>query len=145
MIRHAKPQTFRHRGLSFLEISIVIGVLMALTVILFVGVRAWRTGSDRANCILNQRTMQMAVRSMQNMYGYRNGSQPNGESVVEALWRREFISRYLLECANGDSACPGGGDYVVANSNQFPPDGQLFMACSLAESRSHAPENVTDW
>lgn len=140
-----KPSVLRHRGLSFLEISIVIGVLMGLTTIMFVGVRAWRKGSDRANCILNQRTMQLAVRSMQNMYGYRNGGQASGPNVVEELLTREFIGNDLYLSATGDRSCPGGGDYVVSNPSRFPEDGEIFMTCSLANSRQHEPENSTDW
>ena len=140
-----KSAMLRQRGMSFIELTIVIGVLMGLTALLFVGVRAWRTGTDRANCIMNQRTMQLAVRSLQNMYGYRNGSEPSGRTVAELLFEREFIGADLYQCATGDRTCPGSGDYVVSDPGRFPYDGELFMTCSLAASRQHQAEGVTDW
>lgn len=140
-----KTAMSKHRGMSFMELTIVIGALMGLTALLFIGVRAWRTGTDRANCIMNQRTMQLAVRSLQNLYGYRNGSEPNGQSVAEALLAREFIGEELYQCATGTRTCPARGDYIVDHPDRFPDDGELFMTCSLADSRQHEAEGTTDW
>jgi len=145
MIHNPKPRRLRHRGLSILELTIVVGVLIGLISLLFVGARAWRIGSDRANCILNQRTMQMAVRSFQNMYGYSNGAQSNGQTIAEALWTREFISQNLYRSAIGEMTCPGGGTYIIQNPNLFPEDGTLFMTCSLANEQEHRPQNFSDW
>ena len=137
---------FRHcRGLTLLEVSLVISMMMMLISLVFVGARAWRIGSDRAKCILNQRTFQMAVRSYQNMYGFPNGAQPNGGNLPESLWTMEFISEHLYNCATGISKCPGGGNYLIADPSRFPDDGVVYMTCSLAESRGHGPENDEDW
>jgi type II secretory pathway pseudopilin PulG len=135
----------RHRGLTLIELTIVLAVMMALLAILFVGARAWRMGSDRSSCILNQRSMQMAVRSYQNMHGLRNGPLPNGESLPEALRSREFINDYLYQCAIGAAVCPGGGEYTIEDPSQFPEYGVLFMTCSLAELRGHIPADTSDW
>ena len=53
-------------GMTLLELTVVILVLLSLVAILFVGARAWRIGSDRASNILNLRNVQQAVRAHAN-------------------------------------------------------------------------------
>jgi prepilin-type N-terminal cleavage/methylation domain-containing protein len=54
-------------GMTLLELTVVILVLLSLISILFVGARAWKKGSDRAANIMNLRNVQQAVRSEANM------------------------------------------------------------------------------
>ena len=54
-------------GMTLLELTVVILVLLSLISILFIGARAWKKGSDRAGCILNIRNAQQAVRGYMNM------------------------------------------------------------------------------
>ena len=140
----------RHlRGVTFLELALVIGMMLALISILFVAARTWRAGSDRSKCIINQRTIQLGVRSFQNMYGYAHGSGLQaGEgttSIVEALRDREFINQRLYDSATGTRTCPAGGSYTVPDPTVFPEEGTLFMACSFADTRRHVPENSDSW
>ena len=60
----------RKSGMTLLELTVVILVLLSLISILFVGARAWKKGSDRSANILNVRNVQQAVRGHQNMRGY---------------------------------------------------------------------------
>ena len=55
-------------GMTLLELTVVILVLLSLISILFIGARAWKKGSDRAGCILNIRNSQQAVRGYLNMH-----------------------------------------------------------------------------
>ena len=57
----------RNAGMTLLELTVVILVLLSLISILFVGARAWKKGSDRAGCIVNIRNVQQAVRGFENM------------------------------------------------------------------------------
>ena len=52
----------RKSGMTLLELTVVILVLLSLISILFIGARAWKKGSDRAGCIMNIRNVQQAVR-----------------------------------------------------------------------------------
>ena len=52
----------RKAGMTLLELTVVILVLLSLISILFIGARAWKKGADRAGCILNIRNVQQAVR-----------------------------------------------------------------------------------
>jgi prepilin-type N-terminal cleavage/methylation domain-containing protein len=45
----------RKTGMTLLELTIVILVLLTLVSILFIGARAWKKGSDRAANIMNLR------------------------------------------------------------------------------------------
>jgi type II secretory pathway pseudopilin PulG len=53
-------------GMTLLELTVVILVLLTLISILFIGARAWKKGSDRAANILNVRNCQQALRGNQN-------------------------------------------------------------------------------
>jgi len=61
--------TKRSRGMTLLELTVVILVLLSLISILFIGARAWKKGSDRAANILNVRNVQQAVRAHANVRG----------------------------------------------------------------------------
>lgn len=59
----------RNAGMTLLELTVVILVLLSLISILFVGARAWKKGSDRSANIMNIRNTQQAMRGHQNMRG----------------------------------------------------------------------------
>ena len=54
-------------GMTLLELTVVILVLLSLISILFVGARAWKKGSDRSANIMNIRNTQQAMRGEENM------------------------------------------------------------------------------
>jgi type II secretory pathway pseudopilin PulG len=57
----------RKSGMTLLELTVVILVLLSLISILFVGARAWKKGSDRSANIMNIRNTQQAMRGHENM------------------------------------------------------------------------------
>ena len=60
-------QNKRKAGMTLLELTVVILVLLSLISILFIGARAWKKGSDRSANIMNIRNCQQAMRGEQNM------------------------------------------------------------------------------
>jgi prepilin-type N-terminal cleavage/methylation domain-containing protein len=56
--RYAKSRS----GMTLLEMTVVILVLLSLTSILFIGAKAWKKGADRSANIMNLRNVQLAVR-----------------------------------------------------------------------------------
>ncbi|MEO5716342.1 MAG: type II secretion system protein [Luteolibacter sp.] len=56
----------RKSGMTILELTVVILVLLALISILFVGATAWKKGADRAANLMNIRNCQQAMRGAQN-------------------------------------------------------------------------------
>jgi len=64
----------RKSGMTLLELTVVILVLLSLISILFVGARAWKKGADRSANIMNIRNVQQAVRGHANMNGLADGA-----------------------------------------------------------------------
>ncbi len=54
-------------GMTILELTIVILVLLALISILFVGAAGWKRGTDKATNLINIRNCQQAMRGHQNV------------------------------------------------------------------------------
>jgi type II secretory pathway pseudopilin PulG len=77
-------KTNRKAGLTLLELTVVILVLLSLIAILFVGARAWKRGADRSANILNIRNVQNAVRGHQNMYNLNIGDTLASTAIVSA-------------------------------------------------------------
>ena len=121
-------------GMTLIELTVVILVLLSLISILFVGARAWKKGSDRAGCIMNIRNVQQAVRSYQNMYNHDVGD------LVAAgdLFGADKFLEVTPDCPD-----PAGG-YTL--SAAITPVGALFMTCDLAAAPdNHAPASFGDW
>ena len=125
-------KTKLNKGMTLIELTVVILVLLSLISVLFIGAKAWKAGSDRAQCILNIRNTQTAGLSWQNMYN---------KNVGDAVASSDLIgSGKFLESA---PTCPAGGTYTLAAT--IPALGTLFNPCSLATSDQHVPANVTGW
>ena len=58
----------RKAGMTLLELTVVILVLLSLIAILFIGARAWKKGSDRSTNLINLRNCQQAMRGHQNTH-----------------------------------------------------------------------------
>ena len=143
------PRSSKRRGFSLLETTVVIAVILSLTTILFVGARAWKNGADRTACIENVKNVQTAVRSYQEVYGYSAGGMPYAEGGTQDIARHLFAKGYITErqiaAIQGDDTCPGGGDYLRSHPDVFPLVGQLYLACSLAATERHVPEENLEW
>ncbi len=72
----------RKSGMTLLELTVVILVLLSLISILFIGARAWKKGSDRAGCILNIRNVQQAMRGHANMHSLLEGTGVVDETII---------------------------------------------------------------
>lgn len=149
MKRNLSPRVARARGLTLLELALVITVLLSLVLLLFIGSRAWKRGSDRTNCLISLRNMQMAARSYQNLYGYTYGGHPYAENgtqdIAELLYQKGYIEQRLFKQAKGQIPCPSGGFYSCETPDVFPISGRLYLKCSLGDSDDHKPEARPDW
>jgi prepilin-type N-terminal cleavage/methylation domain-containing protein len=122
----------RKAGMTLIELTVVILVLLSLIAILFVGASAWKKGSDRAACIMNIRNVQQAVRGHQNM---------SNAAVGDAITSTAIIG------ANGyiqtTPSCPASGSYTLAGT--YPALGTLAYTCSKSTDLQHAPNDTTGW
>lgn len=125
----------RKSGMTLLELTVVILVLLSLISVLFIGARAWKRGADRAACILNIRNVQNAVRSWANM---------NNKRETEAMTQAVIIGTGLF--VEKAPTCPGGGTYDMSALATVPPIGTLAMKCSLGTGpEDHVPDNYEAW
>ncbi len=124
--------TKKQAGLTLIEITLVIAVLLGLISVLFIGVSAYKEGSNRSKCILNISNVQKAVRSYQNLY-----EKNVGDSVAQSTLAG---SGKLLETA---PTCPSSGTYTWGST--IPAVGTAHLTCSLGTSNDHVPTSTTGW
>jgi type II secretory pathway pseudopilin PulG len=125
----------RKAGMTLLELTVVILVLLSLISILFIGARAWKKGSDRAGCIMQIRNVQQAVRSYANMNGVNPAATVTGLQAL-VIGTGKFVEK--------TPACPAAGTYTYVGDT-VPAVGTLYMTCSLATSDQHVPGSYSDW
>lgn len=126
-------------GMTLLELTVVVLVLMSLISILFVGATAWKRGADRSQCIIQIRNVQKGVRCHANFRGLDPGS-----TMTDLKDQVIGYGKYI----ESTPQCPGNGTYAYGTLygiNTIPPIGVLYMDCSLAGSESHKPDNSADW
>jgi len=124
--------TKKQAGLTLIEITLVIAVLLGLISVLFIGVTAYKEGSNRAKCILNISNVQKAARSYQNLYEKDAGDDFASTDIIG--------TGKLIDSA---PECPSNGTYTYAET--FPALGTPIMTCSLSESNDHEPNNTDGW
>jgi prepilin-type N-terminal cleavage/methylation domain-containing protein len=117
------------KGMTLLELTVVILVLLSLISILFIGARAWKEGSDKAGCIMNIRNVQQAVRSYQNMNAQNAGATLASTAITGA--------GNFLEVA---PVCPGAGTYTYKSA--IPEVGTLYVTCGLSSTKGHEPSSI---
>lgn len=124
--------TRKQAGLTLIEITLVIAVLLGLISVLFIGVTAYKEGSNRAKCILNISNVQKAARSYQNLYEMNEG-----DTFTQGLI---IGDGKLIDTA---PACPSGGVYTYVAT--FPALGFPVLACDKAAELDHVPNNMDGW
>ena len=126
-------------GMTLLELTVVILVLLTLISVMFFGAKAWKRGSDRANCILQLHSVQRGLRSYSNLNGFSSGDNaPNLKAQVIGLGK--FIEV--------EPKCPGLGTYGFGQTygaDTIPPVGELYMQCTLSSVEKHIPDSHADW
>jgi type II secretory pathway pseudopilin PulG len=144
------PINKRKAGMTLLELTVVILVLLSLISILFIGARAWKKGSDRAASILQIRNVQQAVRSYANMNGINPGETPvmaEGKTLRGELFGEgKFITNDPEEGTH-----PAGAKFSYAiNAEDVVPDiGTLYMTVEGAtdddDATDYIPTETGDW
>src|SRR5271169_5466129 len=73
-VNRSQGKPTRQSGTTLIELSVVIAVLLLLVGVLFIGITAWKSGANRAACIVNLTSIQKAVRGYENMNGLSTGA-----------------------------------------------------------------------
>lgn len=129
------PCKRRSSGMTLLELTVVILVLLTLIGILFIGARAWKSGSDRAQCMINASNVQKAVRGFQNARGLSEGTFINYVGTI--VGPGCFF--------DSEPTCATYGDYEW--KTQIPTPGVCFIDCWDPDNSAayHYPQNSGDW
>jgi type II secretory pathway pseudopilin PulG len=128
-------------GFTLIELSVMILVMLTFISVLFIGSRAWKRGSDRAQCVMNIRNVQLAVR------GYANSNDLDSGDYLTLLGSNGPPGRAIIGSGNYLETfpmCPGMGLYTI-HGNTVPATGTLYMTCSLSGSERHEPDMYGSW
>ena len=119
-------------GLTLIEVTLVISVLLGLTSVLFVGAKAYKKGAERAKCILNVSAMQKAVRSFQNL----NQMEPG-----DALLKVDMIGPgKMMEL---EPKCPNPLNQYLWRT-VLPKQGTAYIDCNDVDA-DHSPPSTSGW
>lgn len=134
-MRLCKSDPRNARGLTLIEVTLVIAVLLGLISVLFIGVTAYKKGTDRAQCLINSSSVQKAVRSYANIYQLNTG---------DAL----IHSAQLIGSSNmfeSEPLCPQYGTYVW--ETEVPAVGAPYIDCMDPNNSGefHYPQNTMGW
>ena len=119
-------------GLTLIEVTLVVAVLLGLIGVVFIGATSYKEGANRSMCILHISQVQKAVRAYQNIYE-KNFGDTLLESTLVGAGRMLEIS----------PICPSGGTYTWRGT--IPPLDAAYLTCSLAASNDHEPMNTLGW
>ena len=136
-----KPSLPLWGGFTLIELSVMILVILTFISILFIGARAWKRGSDRAQCVMNIRNVQLAVRGYANSNDLDAGSYMTLLGSNGPLGGRSLVRGTIFESL---PQCPGMGLYTI-KGNAVPPIGTLYMTCSLSDDLKPAPDMYGAW
>lgn len=137
-IQQRAPRFARfRRGVTLVELTVVISVLLVMVAVLYIGASAWKNNADRASCVLNIRQMQVAVRAYAN---YNNHYE--GEDISPTNLRNKLIATGSY--FDVTPSCPSTGNYLFGG-NVIPDKGTLYMTCTLASSQNHQPNSFEQW
>ena len=120
-----RSSRLRPAGMTLIEISLVIALLLGLIAVVFLGIGSYRKGSDKAKCKMQLAAAQKAVRSQANFQNLDSGAT---FATTDA-----FGAGKALE---NEPTCPSGGTYTWVGT--IPAIGTAYGACDFTD-----PDGVT--
>jgi competence protein ComGC len=111
----------RPAGVTLIEVSLVIALLLGIVVLLFIGVGSLRKGSDKAKCKMQLASVQKVVRAQANFKDLAPG--------VTFATTEAFGAGMAMENA---PSCPAGGAYTWLGA--IPSIGNAYGACDFADT-----------
>lgn len=89
------------KGVTLIELTIVVSVILVLISVLFVGAEYYRNNSSKSACVINQSAIERAAQVMKNI----NGARPE-----------DFAATYAEGAPLADKVpiCPTAGTYTVS-------------------------------
>ena len=135
------PQQTHPKGVTLIELTVVITMILTLSSSLFFSASYYRDSSDKAACIVQLESMQKAVRSYQNF---------NSLSAGNPITKSDLVGPG--KAIASEVFCPhSGGVYVF--KDEIPAAGVAFATCSdydattgtKDQSLAHNYQNISSW
>jgi type II secretory pathway pseudopilin PulG len=126
-------------GMTLIEISLVIALLLGLIAVVFMGLGTYRQGADKAKCKMQLSAVQKAVRSGANMQNL---------AVNTALATTDVFGAGLL--MENEPRCPADNSQYTW-LGQVPPVSTPYGNCTFAgtgPTSTHIlviPDDTQDW
>ncbi len=111
---------FNNRGLTLIEISLVIALLLGLIAVVFMGIGAYRKGADKAKCKIQLAQTQKAIRAHCNF---------NNLNVGDILVATVVFGPGLP--VEVEPACPSGG--TIAWQGVVPAISTAYGNCNYTD------------
>lgn len=134
--------------MTLLELTVVILVLLSLITVIFVGINAWKRGSDRSQSIVTMRNAQLAVRGEQNTRGL-NASSPGNVVTISNLQDLVFginPDAYINVENVGDvpdHPAPGVNFSITrGNGAEIPEIGEPYISSG---NPTYDPDSTVGW
>jgi type II secretory pathway pseudopilin PulG len=121
----------RNSGMTLIELTVVILVLLALIAVLFVGARAYKEGADTSACVMNLRNVQQAARSEANLQGI----------AIDGALLEGFLVDKGYFAAN--PLCPTDKASPYTYLAVVPAVATLYATCGSAQKAAHVPTDAT--
>src|SRR6187431_1447051 len=115
-----RSRRLRPAGMTLIEISLVIALLLGLIAVVFLGIGSYRKGSDKAKCKMQLAAAQKAVRSQAN---FQNLDQNATFATTDAFGPGKALEN--------EPTCPSGGTYTWVGI--IPAIGAAYGACDFTD------------
>ena len=134
-------------GMTLIEITVVILVLLTLISVLFIGASIYKRGADRAACILNIRNIHQAVRADQNLTNKTpdaaNGMGGDTLTLIDVIYSTATVENYLVA-----PTCPTDGG-IYTKTDRYPSTGTAAVTCLTNGDGvglgDHFPADIQGW
>ena len=141
------PKTSPSRtGMTLIELTVVILVMLSLIGVLFFGATAWKRGSDRAHTILMIRSAQIGMRSHCQIVGLDPDTSPTFTDLPEQIFGEERYvpndGKALGELPNHPAPGQSFG-YVAGDGDIVPPYSSLYISTGGGGGLSDVTYNPT--
>ena len=131
-----RPLLVKASGMTLIEISLVIALLLGLIAVVFLGLGNYRKGADKARCKIQLSQVQKAVRA------YANFNNLDAKAPIASA----FGTGLAME---SEPKCPAGGAYAWLA--EIPEIGTPFGNCDYSEGNithvltTGAGSETVDW
>lgn len=127
---NTSTKRFNQKGLTLIEVSLVIALLLGLIGIVFLGIGSYRRGADKAKCKMQLSQIQKTIRAHANFNNLAIGA---AFAEADAFGTGKPI-------AAASPTCPSGG--TITWSATIPPVGTPYGNCAYTDSDDTAITHV---